>query len=192
MFEEFCRIKSPNLKNIEGTGLGLPLAQKLATLLNGRISLSSREGQGSRFYVQIPLELGGGESDERELDLSGTTILIIDDSDADRYLIRRTLEPYDPVLIEADSARASIDKLNAVRPDIIFLDLELPDISGDDLLASMDWSMHQRVVINTAKPLGDEERARLEPHCHALLLKTQADYSDRLLQCVRALAWRQE
>ncbi|WP_282338624.1 MULTISPECIES: ATP-binding protein [Pseudomonas] len=192
VFEEFCRIKSPNLKNIEGTGLGLPLAQKLATLLNGRISLSSREGQGSRFYVQIPLELDGEESDGRDLDLSGTTILIIDDSDADRYLIRRTLEPYDPVLIEADSARASIDKLNAVRPDIIFLDLELPDISGEDLLASMDWSMHQRVVINTAKPLGDEERARLEPHCHALLLKTQADYSERLLQCVRALAWRQE
>lgn len=192
VFEEFCRIKSPNLKNIEGTGLGLPLAQRLATLLNGRISLSSHEGQGSRFYVQIPLELGAAESDDRALDLSGTTILIIDDSEADRYLIRRTLEAYDPVLIEADSARASIDKLNAVRPDIIFLDLELPDISGEDLLASMDWSMHQRVVINTAKQLGEDERARLEPHCHALLRKTQADYSERLLQCVKSLAWRQE
>jgi signal transduction histidine kinase len=192
VFEEFCRIKSPNLKNIEGTGLGLPLAQKLATLLNGRISLSSHEGQGSRFYVQIPLELGEHGDDGRILDLSGTTILIIDDSEADRYLIRRTLEAYDAVLIEADSARASIDKLNALRPDIIFLDLELPDISGEDLLASMDWSMHRRVLINTAKQLGDEERARLEPHCHALLQKNQADYSERLLDCVKSLAWRQE
>ncbi|GGK08844.1 ATP-binding response regulator [Pseudomonas matsuisoli] len=188
IFEEFGRIKSPHLTHIEGTGLGLPLAQKLAVLLKGELLLESEEGQGSRFTARIPRQFQPAKADTVAPDLSGTTILVIDDSEADRYLVRRTLEPCNPVLIEADSARASLDRLNAVRPDIILLDLDLPDISGEDLLASMDWSMHQRVLINTANPLDETALARLQGHCRAVLFKHQADHAERLLAEVRDLA----
>ncbi|WP_462381912.1 ATP-binding protein [Pseudomonas sp. Marseille-QA0892] len=187
IFEEFGRIKSPHLTHIEGTGLGLPLAQRLALLLKGELTLESEEGRGSRFTTRIPRQYEPARSSPLP-DLSGTTVLVIDDSEADRYLVRRVLEPCNPVLIEADSARASLDRLNAVRPDIILLDLDLPDISGEDLLESMDWSMHQRVLINTAHPLDERSLANLRSKCHAVLFKNQPDHAERLLNETCALA----
>lgn len=188
IFEEFGRIKSPHLTHIEGTGLGLPLAQRLALLLKGELTLESEEGRGSRFTARIPRQYEPQRSSPALPDLSGTTVLVIDDSEADRYLVRRVLEPCNPVLIEADSARASLDRLNAVRPDIILLDLDLPDISGEDLLESMDWSMHQRVLINTAHPLDEQSLATLRSKCHAVLFKNQPDHAERLLNETCALA----
>ncbi|SER03686.1 MULTISPECIES: ATP-binding response regulator [Pseudomonas] len=188
VFDEFYRIKSPGRKNIEGTGLGLSLAQKVATLLKGEIDLTSQEGVGSKFYLRIPIALEENASTLEQNALAGMTILLIDDSEADRYIVTRALESYAPIMIEADSAKASMDKLNAVRPDIIFRDLDLPDISGEELLESMDWSMHRRVLVNTAKALNDEELARLRPYCHAILQKSQPGYLEQLLCQVQSLS----
>ena len=188
IFEEFERIRSPHLTHIEGTGLGLPLAQRLAVLLRGELSLDSEVGRGSRFTLRLPRHYASHRAAEPEPDLSGLTVLVIEDNEGDRYLVRRTLERLNPVLLEADSARSSLDRLNAVRPDIIILDLDLPDINGEDLLASMDWSMHRRVLINTAQPLDEAGRQRLQDYCHAILFKHAADHAERLLAEVCALA----
>lgn len=188
IFEEFERIRSPHLTHIEGTGLGLPLAQRLAVLLRGELSLDSEVGRGSRFTLRLPRHYASHRAAEPEPDLSGLTVLVIEDNEGDRYLVRRTLERLNPVLLEADSARSSLDRLNAVRPDIIILDLDLPDINGEDLLASMDWSMHRRVLINTAQPLDEAGRQRLQDYCHAILFKHAPDHTERLLAEVCALA----
>lgn len=188
IFEEFERIRSPHLTHIEGTGLGLPLAQRLAVLLRGELSLDSEVGRGSRFTLRLPRHYASHRAAEPEPDLSGLTVLVIEDNEGDRYLVRRTLERLNPVLLEADSARSSLDRLNAVRPDIIILDLDLPDINGEDLLASMDWSMHRRVLINTAQPLDEAGRQRLQDYCHAILFKHAPDHAERLLAEVCALA----
>jgi signal transduction histidine kinase len=188
IFEEFERIRSPHLTHIEGTGLGLPLAQRLAVLLRGELSLDSEIGRGSRFTLRLPRHYTSHRDAEPEPDLSGLTVLVIEDNEGDRYLVRRTLERLNPVLLEADSARSSLDRLNAVRPDIIILDLDLPDINGEDLLASMDWSMHRRVLINTAQPLDEAGRQRLRDYCHAILFKHAPDHAERLLAEVCALA----
>lgn len=188
IFEEFERIRSPHLTHVEGTGLGLPLAQRLAVLLRGELSLDSEVGRGSRFTLRLPRHYANHRAAEPEPDLSGLTVLVIEDNEGDRYLVRRTLERLNPVLLEADSARSSLDRLNAVRPDIIILDLDLPDINGEDLLASMDWSMHRRVLINTAQPLDEAGRQRLQDYCHAILFKHAPDHAERLLAEVCALA----
>lgn len=190
VFEEFLRVRTPG-RNVQGTGLGLPLARRLAQLLRGEISLDSAPGRGSRFLLRFARELAPSEEDLAQLDLSGLNVLLIDDNEADRYLLARLLEPYGPVITEAVSAAASIDKLYAVRPDIIFLDLDLPDIAGEDLLESMDWSIHARVLINTAKPLDPEAQARLAPRCRAILQKGQPDYAEQVLYQVRRLAEEQ-
>lgn len=187
IFEEFARIRAPGLQ-VHGNGLGLPLALRLANLLKGDISLSSEPGRGSRFHVQVAREYN--QRQPALISLAGTTILVIDDSAADRYLINHLLQPFEPVIIEADCASASIDKLHAVRPDIIILDLDLPDISGEDLLESMDWSMHARVLVNTAKQMADGERARLGSRCQAILDKSQPNHAETLLHHVQRLAGR--
>lgn len=189
IFEEFARIRMPGLTQVQGNGLGLPLVQRLVMLLQGSISVSSTLGQGSRFGVEIARCLCDKvESDFKSLNLEGLSVLIIDDNEGDRYLLRHLLGPYSPLIIDATSAADSIDKLHAVRPDIIFLDLELPDIYGADLLESMDWAMHARVLINTAKPLGEAERLALGGQCAGVLLKGQPNYVESVLRQVHRLS----
>ncbi|WP_043307250.1 ATP-binding protein [Pseudomonas sp. ML96] len=191
VFEEFLRVRNPEQQQVQGTGLGLPLAKRLASLLHGDITLHSDVGKGSRFLLRVDRRHGSASAEQQELDLSGINVLLIDDSEADRYLLSRLLQPYHPVITEAVTAASSIDKLHAVRPDIIFLDLDLPDIAGEDLLESMDWSMHARVLINTAKPLDDAALERLGRQCRAILHKSHPDYAEQVLHHVRRLTEEQ-
>ena len=186
IFEEFARVRMPGLQ-VQGNGLGLPLALRLATLLKGEIDVRSVVGKGSRFSARVARELKRADRNAEELSLEGMTVLIIDDSEADRYLLRHLLEPYGAIIIEAPTAGASIDKLHALRPDVIFLDLDLPDFYGGDLLDAMDWAMHSRVLINTAKDLTDGELAHLSQRCAAVLLKSQTDYAPTVLRHVQRL-----
>jgi signal transduction histidine kinase len=55
IFEEFAQIEGPLQKSVQGTGLGLPLSRRLAAALGGRIWLKSAPGQGSAFYLEVPL-----------------------------------------------------------------------------------------------------------------------------------------
>jgi signal transduction histidine kinase len=54
IFEEFSQIAHPLQRRAKGTGLGLPLCRKLATLLGGTVDVSSAEGSGSTFYLRLP------------------------------------------------------------------------------------------------------------------------------------------
>lgn len=190
VFEEFLRVRSPRLQ-VQGTGLGLPLARRLSQLLHGDITLESEIGRGSRFLLRLPRRHGDSGVEPPALDLQGFNILLIDDNEADRYVLSHLLEPYRPVIIEAVNATSSIDKLHAVRPDIIFLDLDLPDIAGEDLLETMDWSMHARVLINTAKPLAGTQLEALQQRSRAILYKSHPDYAEQVLHQVRRLAEEQ-
>ncbi len=117
---------------------------------------------------------------------------MVDDSDADRYLLATLLRPYQASIHEAKNGAASIEMLYEVRPDLIFLDLDLPDIAGEDLLENMDWGMHSRVVINTAKPLDDSIRQHLARHSRAIVQKSAADYGEQVLREVSRLMEEQQ
>ena len=55
IFEEFTQLENALQRRVKGTGLGLPLCRKLATLLGGRVEVDSRVGVGSTFSVVLPL-----------------------------------------------------------------------------------------------------------------------------------------
>jgi signal transduction histidine kinase len=59
MFKDFNQIDSPIQKRLRGTGLGLSLSKKLATLLGGEVGLTSVQGAGSTFFVTVPIAVPG-------------------------------------------------------------------------------------------------------------------------------------
>ncbi len=67
VFEEFMQVPSALQRRVKGTGLGLPLCRRLATLLGGEVSLESEPGKGSTFYARVPVKVhwGAGEVAER-------------------------------------------------------------------------------------------------------------------------------
>jgi signal transduction histidine kinase len=177
IFEEFTQVENPLQTSVKGTGLGLPLSQRLAGVLGGTIEVKSRLGEGSTFSLVIPVILQG------EVDTVRTTIaiqaedvervLIIDDNEIERYALRQFLAPGSYEVIEATGGYDGLRLARQRRPDFIFLDLIMPDIHGEEILKLLQASEETRsvpVIIFTSKRPDRGEAEKLAA-ARALLLK---------------------
>lgn len=149
IFEEFAQVDSKLQKQTKGTGLGLPLSRKLAELMGGEIWVESEPGKGSTFYLSIPAELKSRDA----AGLHPTTILLADDDETFRYVLRQILaqEP-NCVVLEAGDGQQALGMLRQDPPDVLFLDLQMPLLSGDEVLAQMSEAMkaRTRVIVSTS------------------------------------------
>ena len=155
-FERLGREHGP----VEGTGIGLAVARRLVEAMGGHIGVTSNLGQGSTFWCELPLAEGpierfvrlNGENGEAlkpaaELatpsddkpDLEPVHILHIEDNLDNLRLIERVLRLYRrPIeLLSAMQGRLGTELAREHHPDLILLDLHLPDISGDSVLAQL-------------------------------------------------------
>jgi CheY-like chemotaxis protein/anti-sigma regulatory factor (Ser/Thr protein kinase) len=127
---------------IEGTGLGLALSQRLAEAMGGTMGAESDVGQGSRFWVELlaaetpsvgrPVHALPGIGDD---DTGRLTVLYIEDNLSNIRLVERILlDRPDVRLITAMRGRLGLDLARQQSPDLVLLDLHLPDLPGDDVL----------------------------------------------------------
>jgi signal transduction histidine kinase/CheY-like chemotaxis protein len=117
--------------------------------------------------------------------LTGTRVLVIDDDPAARYLMQKLLADTHTCVLEAADGRSGLIAARRARPAMIFLDLGLPDFSGEEVLDALknDAELHNvPVAIVTASKLTSDERARLGRRAQAVLQK-----SDLSLERTRAL-----
>ncbi len=172
IFEEFAQIDGPLQRRVKGTGLGLPLCKRLAELLGGRVEISSQLGVGSRFAVSIPRQY-------RHQHLSPPhgaarrKLLVIDDEEISRYLLRNLLAgPHD--ILEASGGKEGLRQALEEKPDMIFLDLTMPDMNGVEVLNRLKTDRSTAaipVVIVTAQALEPGEEKELARHTVAILSK---------------------
>ena len=114
----------------KGSGLGLPLSRQLAILLDDKTWLESTLGESSTFYVEIPTAVKASAVAAEPTE-SEATILIIDDDEVSRHILRRTLVTLTSAqLFEASSLVEARRYLAASRPRIIFLDIVMPEENG--------------------------------------------------------------
>jgi signal transduction histidine kinase len=151
----------------KGSGLGLPLSRSLAELLGGSIGFTSALGQGSCFYVTLPaLAQPATETSEPETLSLPKHILIVDDDEVARYLLRRQLGNLTNAPIEeAPSGVAALEAIAANPPRLVFLDLVMPGMSGHEvakLLRAQPATAHLPIVLHTSKSLLAEERRIFE------------------------------
>lgn len=172
IFEEFAQIDSPLQRRVKGTGLGLPLCKRLAELLGGHVEVTSRVGVGSRFAACIPRQyqtrktLHGVMAGRRKL-------LVIDDEEISRYLLRHLLAgPHD--IVEASSAKEGLRQARDAKPDMIFLDLTMPEMNGFEVLSRLKADPSTSsipLVVVTAQTLGPDEERELGRSAVAILSK---------------------
>ncbi len=176
VFEEFGQIDNPLQGRIKGTGLGLPLTRKLAQLLGGSVSVQSEPGVGSTFSVELPRKLpraGSHESGVSDFLVQESPVgateragielaLIVDDRERDRYLMKGTLAALGEFdIIEAERGEEALLLARSQHPNVIFLDLILPDMSGFEILEVLKADEKTRdipVIIHTSEILDDEKR----------------------------------
>jgi signal transduction histidine kinase/CheY-like chemotaxis protein len=172
VFEEFGQVDGPLQKKAKGTGLGLPLSRHLAELLGGGVSVRSEIGVGSTFTLSVP-RVYPGAADGRNTGAeraqkpapARATVLVIDDDEIARYLLRSLFEPGRFVVLEAASGEEGLRRAREERPHAIVLDLVMLDLSGFEVLERLKADSATRdipVVIHSSRSLDAAERARLE------------------------------
>ncbi|HEX2831826.1 MAG TPA: ATP-binding protein [Thermoanaerobaculia bacterium] len=184
IFDEFTQIENPLQKMLKGTGLGLPLTRKLATLLGGRVGVRSTSGVGSTFWAEIPIRYEGpgahpakSRSTMRETPMENAAamrVLIIDDDEAARYAIATFATRPGTEIIEAENGLTGIARAQNDHPDIILLDLMMPGIGGHEVLQRLKSdpaTAATPVVVITSRFVNDDERRQILTKAVTVLYK---------------------
>lgn len=142
LFVPFQRLGAEQM-SIEGTGLGLALSQRLVEGMGGEISVASTPGSGSVFTVVLAsadAPLGPEDEEgpqEREREPGQPVVLYIEDNLANLKLIERVLAKSPVRLMSAMKGTLGVELAAQHRPDVILLDLHLPDIPGEEVLRQL-------------------------------------------------------
>lgn len=178
IFDEFTQVENPLQTTVKGTGLGLPLSQRLAALLGGSIDISSELGKGSVFSLAIPLRLTAtaqiGAAAAPKVRVA-QRVLIIDDNEVERYALRQFLPSSSFEVIEATGGYDGLRLARQSHPDLIFLDLAMPDVHGLEvlkMLKAIDETRHIPVILFTSQRPDDIGEDQAAP-ASALLLKSE-------------------
>ncbi len=131
IFEEFAQVESALQRKVGGTGLGLPLARKLAGLLGGSVRLRSQLGVGSTFSALIPVKYVGAEEGSilpevsRQLDPARTPVLVVEDNREALFVYDKYLRDAGYQVLPARTLREAEDWLVQARPAAVILDILL-------------------------------------------------------------------
>jgi signal transduction histidine kinase/DNA-binding response OmpR family regulator len=141
LFTPFQRLDAAQA-GIEGAGLGLTLSRQLVEAMGGSIGATSAPGEGSVFWVELPIaqaaataEAGADPVVETRAYTAPKTILYVEDMLETLLLVEHILKQRPSVsLVPAMLGGAALDLAAEYRPNLILLDLNLPDIPGEELL----------------------------------------------------------
>ena len=143
VFEEFFQVPGSLQAHHKGSGLGLPYARRVTQTLGGHLRLESAPGRGSVFRLTLPAAwqplLSARESPGRAApaDSKAITVLIIDDDEGFRTVLRGMLQGEAGQIFEARGGVEGLSLMRNTRPDLVFLDLRMPDLDGTSVLLEM-------------------------------------------------------
>lgn len=140
IFQPFVRIENGS-SIIPGSGMGLAIVEGIVKAMNGKISVSSEPNKGSTFTVQIPVELSELDTQPDHstqntftYKLKGLSILHIDDSELTCESMSLTLNSVGYKSESISSVSRAIEKMMRIPYDIILSDLQMPVMTGDELV----------------------------------------------------------
>ena len=136
VFERFEQADRSIKIRYGGAGLGLAIVKALVKAMGGDIQVVSVEGSGSEFSVTIPFEVAAGAlthaPDEVNIDVPERPlrVLVADDLNLNRIVIRTLLEGRGHEVIEAADGVEAVQQVREQRPDLVLMDLDMPNLDG--------------------------------------------------------------
>ena len=140
IFETFTQISTDSSvysRQHEGAGLGLPLVQRLVSLMGGTLAIDSQEGRGTTVHVSLPFSLpksqdlhpSGPQSDPRPTSLPWK-VLLVDDDAMTQFYVRHLLEKQGMDIQIAENGEKALNRLGEEQFDCVLMDIQMPVMDG--------------------------------------------------------------
>ena len=167
LFDSFSQVDASTTRKYGGTGLGLAIVKKVCDLMGGSISVESEEGRGSCFQFEVKI----GRSANSKLvvpkvDITALKLLVVDDNETNREVIRGQLEYWGADVVDAKSGPHAIqiceeyfEDPNKQLFDVAFLDMQMADMDGAELgkrlKADCRFESMKLVMMTSMSQIGD-------------------------------------
>jgi len=202
LFKPFIQADNSITRKYGGTGLGLAISQKLAGLMEGKITLASQPGQGTTFSFHLPISTFDADSASAAITnptapppmmigsfdakpLTGLRILYADDMPDNRALLKHLLGKLGATPTVVDGGQAAIDLVRTGSTfDIILLDVQMPDLNGYDTTRALrQMGSTLPIFALTAHALPEDRQRCLAAGCDDYLTKP-VDVSKLVAACL--------
>jgi PAS domain S-box-containing protein len=181
IFDVFTQSEGQSTRKYGGTGLGLTITRRLTEILGGSIELTSELGKGSTFTLIFPSVLIETHVHQifnhtQDIDLNQfipITILIVDDIESNRHLLRSFFQSTEHKILEASDGYEAIQMAKSHHPDVIIMDILMPNLDGQEatlwLRNNPDTATIPILILTASLMIG--LRTQLEPHYQGFLTK---------------------
>ncbi|PRY66742.1 signal transduction histidine kinase [Vreelandella songnenensis] len=158
LFEPFQQADASVARRYGGTGLGLAISKRLSEAMQGHLSVQSQPGQGSTFSCELPLVTASPSvaklPKEPARDFTGTSLLLVEDNAINRKVATGLLSRLGCDVVCAENGQEALAMANAQTVDLIFMDIQLPDMDGlvvtKRLREQSGWLANVPIVAMTA------------------------------------------
>ncbi|PQO40496.1 response regulator [Bremerella cremea] len=198
VFQPFVQADDTVTRKYGGTGLGLAISKKIAEALGGNLSATSEVGKGSTFMVRVaigdvtevenfqPTQMPGSDIRDGQAvacDLSALSVLVVDDGDTNRKLIRLLLERGGAKVRLAENGQVAVDMASQIEFDVILMDMQMPVLDGYSAAARLrERGFPGPIIALTAHAMkGDREKCELAGCSGYLSKPIDADELYRIL-----------
>ena len=175
IFDSFVQVGDFKTKrNIKGTGLGLSITKRLVELMNGSISVESELKKGTKFiikFIDVKTEKRSDYGDVRSIDSGIITfdkakVLIVDDVESNRILLKEICEDYGFEIYEAENGEESIARAKLYVPDVILMDIRMPVMDGYEAITHLkkDPNLKRIPVIAVTASVMSRESDKLKEY----------------------------
>ena len=143
LFQAFAQAEASTSRDYGGTGLGLAITRHFCRMLGGEVTVDSTPGEGSTFTITLPSAVPAAESEvvapaaAPAAGVATGTVLIIDDDKAIHDLLQQELAAKGYHVLHAAGGREGLKIAKETRPDVITLDIIMPDLDGWSVLKTL-------------------------------------------------------
>ncbi|MCM2473234.1 response regulator [Rhizobium sp. CG5] len=162
IYEPFQRGEAETVRPMPGLGLGLTITRLLTNTLGGEIAVTSEKDKGSTFRVRLMLSTvdrpSTAPAPERKIvSYSGPrrTVVVVDDNEDHRDLMREVLGPLDFVVLTANSGPDCLTLIEGVKPDLFLVDISMPGMNGWQLVEKLRDGGQTSPILMLSANIGD-------------------------------------